>query len=174
MLLKTRKIVNIYLLVLITIVAAGCKADNKSKEILVTANDISMSYYDVKSDIQQEYIVSVNNEPLKKILNDWLNTLLDLGVNYGENSEGINIIENLEIKDVYIKGETLIIEFNKEFIDYNNNMTHPIYLINALTEILTQINVSDVYSIKIDGYDLNVIHPDGIDIKDIKLGEVEK
>ncbi|KAB3537294.1 hypothetical protein F8154_03100 [Alkaliphilus pronyensis] len=146
----------------------GCTSTN-NEEIIIEAGTYEFSYVEVISGEENTYTKKVESSSLEIILNDWISDLVKNNVSYGNNPVGKNILKDLEVRDAYFKGNTLIIVLSESFLYFNEGYTHPVYFINGLKRILSQVTDVTEFSIEVPGYKEDIIHPDGLSIKNIYL-----
>lgn len=177
--LKNIKII-IFIIVLLSIFS-GCTTENEDmlavdvlhEDIVVEAGTYEYSYIEVIEGQNITYIKEIKEAPLPIILNDWISDLNKKNVNYGNTSNGNSILESLEVKSAYLKGNTIIIVMNKDFKYFDDGYSNPIYFIDGFRNILRQVTKASNFSFEAEGYDNSIIHPDGVMIKNIPIRSQE-
>lgn len=163
-----RQIFGIVYVTIILLILTGCTS-TKNEEIVIEAGTYEFSYIDIVTGQEMTYTKEVDASALENILNDWMSDLIKKSVNYGNNPKGNNILKDLEVKDAYFDEDTLIIVLNKPFLYFDEGLTHPVYYLNGLRRILLQVTAATEFSIEVPGYKKDIIHPDGLMIKNISL-----
>ncbi len=177
--LKNIKII-IIIIVLLSIFS-GCTTENEDvvavdvlhEDMVVEAGTYEYSYVEVIEGKKITYIKEIKEAPLPIILNDWISDLNKKNVNYGNTPNGNSILESLEVKSAYLKGNTIIIVMNKDFAYFDDGNSKPIYFIDGFQDILRQVTEASYFSIEAEGYNNSIIHPDGVLIKDIPIRSQE-
>ena len=165
------KYIDTKFIVLLTIILSflsGCTSI-KNEDIVIEAGVFEFSYIEIITGQEITYTKEIESTSLEAILNDWITDLVQQDVNYGNTPKGNSILEDLEVKDAYMKGSTLIIVLNQSFIYFDKSYSHPAYYLNGLGRILEQVTDATEFSIEVNGYKSSVIHPDGLMIKNIPL-----
>lgn len=164
------KISRLFLLILIGIASFNSGCANNNGDIIVSAKLVEFTYYDVFEGNVMDYSKEIESQTIVEVINDWIQDMINLKVNYGTYKNNNNILEDLFIQNAFISdNNTLTLVFNESFLGFDNANTQPVYFLDGLTEILKQITDAESYSIEIENYARDIIHPDGLDIKSIPL-----
>jgi hypothetical protein len=151
---------------------SGCTSI-KNEDIVIEAGTFEFSYIEMITGQETIYTKEIESTSLEAILNDWISDLVQKEVNYGNTPKGSSILEDLEVKDAYMKGNTLIIVLNEPFLYFDEGYSHPVYYLNGLGKILKQVTDATEFSIEVPGDKRSIIHPDGLMIKNIPLTTFE-
>lgn len=94
-------------------------------------------------------------------------------ISYGNTSNQDNIIDKLLVVDTYLDGVNLVVEMDDTFKAFesseHNNYTKPGDFIFGLKDILSKVTKVESMTIKYNGKNGGVIHPDGYYIDNILL-----
>lgn len=168
--MKSRMIFSISLTLIILLAACNNTTHRNSDEILVSETNFEFVYYDLISGKEFIYSKQFSRSTLKDVLNDWINEMVILKVDYGSATNGKSILENLYVNDVEIFRDTVVIDFNSSFLEFNKPDSEAGYFLIGLERILMQTISAKAYTITIDGSDdFELIDPDGIKIKEVEL-----
>lgn len=151
---------------------SGCTSI-KNEDIVIEAGTFEFSYIEMITGQETIYTKEIESTSLEVILNDWISDLVQQEVNYGNTPKGSSILDDLEVKDAYMKGSTLIIVLNEPFLYFDEMNSHPVYYLNGLGKILEQVTDATEFSIEVPGDKRSIIHPDGLMIKNIPLTTFE-
>lgn len=166
---RISRLIYIFLIGLI-ILNLGCRS-KKHDDIIVNSGSVEFTYYDVVDGKEMVYIKEIESQPVDDVINGWLKDLINLKVDYGTDINKKSILESLVVQDAFISDNTLILVVNDSFLEFDKNNTQPVYFLSGLAEILKQVINADNYSIRIGKDDRDIIHPDGLVIKNIPLKE---
>ncbi|MDF2802932.1 MAG: hypothetical protein K0S61_2835 [Anaerocolumna sp.] len=167
---SNKKVIVIFIVIISFL--SGCTSIN-NEEIVIEAGTFEFSYIEIIIGQETIYTKEIKSTSLEAILNDWISDLVQYEVNYGNTPKGSSIFEDLEVKDAYMKGSTLIIVLNEPFLYFDEMYSHPVYYLNGLGKILEQVTDATQYSIEVPGDKRSIIHPDGVMIKNIPLTTFE-
>jgi uncharacterized protein YceK len=158
----------IVFLIIVLSFLSGCSSIN-NENIVIEAGTFEFSYIEMITGQETIYTKEIASTSIEAILNEWISDLVQHEVNYGNTPKGGSIIEDLEVKDAYMKGSTLIIVFNEPFLYFDEMYSHPVYYLNGIRKIMEQVTDATEFSIEVPGDKRSIIHPDGVMIKNIPL-----
>jgi hypothetical protein len=147
---------------------SGCNSI-KNEDIVIEEGTFEFSYIKMITGQNIIYTKEIKSTSLEAILNDWISDLVQQEVNYGNTPKGSSILEDLEVEDAYFKENTVIIVMNEAFLYFDISHSHPVYFIDGLKNVLGQVTEATELSIEVKGYISDIIHPDGLLIKNIPL-----
>lgn len=179
--MKIKIIITILIIIVLLTNLSGCSTKNENIQveniqvdnILVKAGTYEFSYFEVINGKEITYTKEIEEASLTVVLNDWISDLNKKKVNYGNTPEGNSILEGLEVKAAYLKGNTVIIAMNEAFAYFDKGYSNPVDFINGLKYILEQVTEASDFSIEAEGYNSNIIHPDGVLIKNLQLKAIK-
>lgn len=162
----------VLLIILVAFLLNACSNNiNRSfEEVEVTDRNIEYIYFDVVDGLEYNYVKPIVRSSLTSIINIWISEMVNKDVDYGLTSENMSILESLSVNYSEIEGNTVIIDFNSDFLEFDNIGTQVGYFMIGLEKILGQTIEAEYYTISIDGSrEVEIVHPDGIGIKDVKI-----
>lgn len=184
--MRLKNIKIIFIIIVLLSIFNGCTTENEDivtedvlhedivvEDIVVEAGTYEYSYVEVIAGKKITYTKEIEEAPLPVILNDWISDLNKKNVNYGNTPNGNSILESLEVKSAYLKGNTAIIVMNKDFTYFDDGYSMPYYFIDGFQKILRQVTEASDFSIEAEGYNNSIIHPDGVLIKNITIRSQE-
>lgn len=58
---------------------------------------------------------------------------------------------------------------NEAFMNFDKGYSKPMYFLDGVKNILRQVTEASEFSIEVEGYKNDIIHPDGVSIRDIPI-----
>ncbi len=157
-----------YYVLIILIIVGAVYLNRNHQQIEYISKDIQFNYTDLETGKVFYYSKHMTNASIQDVLEDYIKELKNRGINYGDEKD--NIFNTLKVLSVNNMDGHLIIKFSEDFYKFNEMITEPGYFTQGIHDILSQIKFVNTYSIEIENHEeLEIIHPDGLMLKNIPV-----
>lgn len=164
----------VFVLVSICMIMTGCSSKEVEDSALIYPSEIEnrtleLSYLEPVNGKTETQEIAIVKADLSEVVEIYHGVLVDNNIDYGLYSDDANIAEDLKIRDVYIREQTIILDYEDSFMEFDQPNTHLGYYLIGLKAIVRQFGDFEYLTITVEDKEVELISPEGLVIKNIVM-----